>query len=44
MENLYLASSEEVYEWYKRISYTEFTDEEFGTRTILPYIKELLDE
>ena len=44
LENLYLASSEEVYEWYKRISYTEFTDEEFGTRTILPYIKELLDE
>ena len=26
LENLYLASSEEVYEWYKRLSYTELFD------------------
>jgi hypothetical protein len=42
IEDLYYAEPEEVLEWYKMVSYTEFTLKEFDSDTILHYIKELI--
>ena len=42
IEDLYYAKPEEVLEWYKMVSYTEFTLQEFDSDKIFPYIKELI--
>ena len=42
IENLYYANKNEILEWYKMLSYTEFTLEEFAKPNILNYIKELI--
>ena len=42
IEDLYYAEPEEVLEWYKMVSYTEFTLKEFDSDIILHYIKELI--
>ena len=42
IEELYYATPEEVLEWYKMLSYTEFKLSEFSQPTILNFIRELL--
>ena len=42
IEDLYYATPEEVLEWYKMVSYTEFTLQEFDSDKIFYYIKELI--
>jgi len=42
IEDLYYAKPEEVLEWYKMVSYTEFTLQEFDSDKIFYYIKELI--
>ena len=42
IEDLYYATPEEVLEWYKMVSYTEFTLQEFDSDMIFHYIKELI--
>ena len=42
IEELYYATPEEVLEWYKMLSYTEFELSEFSSPMIFPFIKELL--
>jgi len=42
IEDLYYAEPEEVLKWYKMVSYTEFTIQEFDSPLIFPYIKELI--
>lgn len=43
IENLYYANKNEILEWYRMLSYTEFTLEEFASSKILDYIKELIN-
>ncbi len=42
IEDLYYAEPKEVLEWYKMVSYTEFTLQEFDSDMIFHYIKELI--
>lgn len=44
IENLNYATQEEVFEWYKQMSYTEFPYEDFSSPEILRYIEELINE
>ena len=43
IEELYYASPDEVLEWYKEMSYTEFTTAEMSSKVICEYIRELID-
>ena len=42
IEDLYYATPKELLDWYKMVSYTEFTIQEFDSPLIFPYIKELI--
>ena len=42
IEDLYYATPKELLAWYKMVSYTEFTIQEFDSPLIFPYIKELI--
>jgi hypothetical protein len=42
IEDLYYAEPKEVLKWYKMVSYTEFTLQEFDSDMIFHYIKELI--
>lgn len=43
IEKLYYANKNEVLEWYRMLSYTEFSLEEFKSSKILEYVKELIN-
>jgi hypothetical protein len=43
IENLYYATKNEILEWYRMLSYTQFTLEEFAKPDIVKYIKELIN-
>lgn len=44
IENLIYATREEVFEWYKQMSYTEFPYKDFSKPEILKYIEQLIHE